>query len=96
MQFEEPDVHFLSFNNPSGACKKCEGFGSVIGIDPDLVIPDQSLELFQDAVVCWKGEKMSEWKDAFIKETSQLNFPIHRSYFELSKKEKESSLERES
>jgi excinuclease ABC subunit A len=88
MQFEEPDVHFLSFNNPRGACKKCEGFGSVIGIDPDLVIPDQSLSIFQDAVVCWKGEKMSEWKDAFIKETSQLNFPIHRSYFELSKKEK--------
>ncbi len=88
MQFEEPDIHFLSFNNPRGACKKCEGFGSVIGIDPDLVIPDQSLSIFQDAVVCWKGEKMSEWKDTFIKGTSQLNFPIHRSYFELSKKEK--------
>jgi len=89
MQFEEPDVHFLSFNNPRGACKKCEGFGSVIGIDPDLVIPDQSLSLFQDAVVCWKGEKMSEWKDSFIKATSTLNFPIHRSYFELTKKEKD-------
>ena len=89
MQFEEPDVHFLSFNNPRGACKKCEGFGSVIGIDPYLVIPDQSLSLFQDAIVCWKGEKMSEWKDAFIKGTSKLDFPIHRAYFELSKKEKD-------
>ena len=89
MQFEEPDVHFLSFNNPRGACKKCEGFGSVIGIDPDLVIPDQSLSLFQDAIVCWKGEKMSEWKEAFIKDTSKLNFPIHRPYFVLNKKEKD-------
>lgn len=89
MLFEEPDIHFLSFNNPKGACKKCEGFGSVIGIDPDLVIPDQSVSLFHDAIVCWKGEKMSEWKDDFIKQTSKMNFPIHRAYFELSKAEKE-------
>lgn len=87
--FEEPDVHFLSFNNPRGACKKCEGFGSVIGIDADLVIPDQSLSLYQDAVVCWKGDKMSEWKDSFIKSVAKKNFPIHRPYFELSQKEKD-------
>jgi excinuclease ABC subunit A len=89
MLFEEPDVHFLSFNNPRGACKKCEGFGSVIGVDADLVIPDQSLSVFQDAVVCWKGEKMREWKNAFIKATADSNFPIHRSYFELTEQEKE-------
>ena len=87
--FEEPDVHFLSFNNPRGACKKCEGFGSVIGIDTDLVIPDQSLSLYQDAVVCWKGDKMIEWKHSFVKSAATNNFPIHRPYFELSQKEKE-------
>lgn len=89
MRFEEPDVHFLSFNNPRGACPKCEGFGSVIGIDHDLVVPDQSLSIFQDAVVCWKGEKMGEWKDAFIKNASKLDFPIHRPYHELNKEERD-------
>lgn len=89
MTFEEPDIHFLSFNNPKGACKKCEGFGSVIGIDPELVIPDQSVSVFHDAIVCWKGEKMSEWKDDFIRQTAKLDFPIHRSYFELNKEQKD-------
>ncbi|GAB5540016.1 MAG: excinuclease ABC subunit UvrA [Salibacteraceae bacterium] len=89
IRFEEPDVHFLSFNNPRGACKKCEGFGSIIGIDPDLVIPDQSLSIYQEAVVCWKGEKMKEWKDSFISAASKLDFPIHRPYFELTQKQKD-------
>lgn len=87
LRFEEPDVHFLSFNNPRGACKTCEGFGSVIGIDQDLVIPDKSLSVFQDAVVCWKGEKMSEWKDHFIKQATRTDFPIHRAIEDLTSKE---------
>lgn len=89
MRFEEPDVHFLSFNNPRGACPTCEGFGSVIGIDHDLVVPDQSLSVFQEAVVCWKGEKMGEWKEDFIQKAAKLDFPIHRAYHELDKKERD-------
>lgn len=89
LKFEEPDVHFLSFNNPRGACPTCEGFGSVIGIDPDLVIPDQSLSVYQDAVVCWKGDKMSEWKDELVSTATKFDFPIHRPVQELTKKEKE-------
>ncbi|GAB4377513.1 MAG: excinuclease ABC subunit UvrA [Salibacteraceae bacterium] len=84
IRFEEPDVHFLSFNNPRGACKRCEGFGSIIGIDPDLVIPDQSLSVYQDAVYCWRGEKMSEWKESFISAASKTGFPIHRPYQDLT------------
>jgi len=64
--FEEPSIHLFSFNNPFGACKTCEGFGSVIGIDEDLVIPDKSLSIYNDAVACWKGEKMSEYKHTLI------------------------------
>lgn len=89
IRFEEPDVHFLSFNNPRGACKKCEGFGSVIGIDADLVIPDKSLSVFQDAIVCWKGDKMGVWKEELLSSASKFDFPIHRAYEDLSKKEKE-------
>lgn len=85
--FEEPTVHFFSFNNPIGACKTCEGFGSIIGIDEDLVIPDKSLSVFEDAIVCWKGEKMKEWKEKLIHCSSKFDFPIHRPYYELSKKE---------
>lgn len=87
IKFEEPDVHFLSFNNPRGACPTCEGFGSVIGIDRDLVVTDQNLSIFQDAVVCWKGEKMSEWKDELVASAAKFKFPIHRAYKELSEKE---------
>lgn len=89
MSFEEPDVHFLSFNNPRGACKRCEGFGSIIGIDPDLVIPDRSLSVYQDAIVCWKGEKMGEWKKRMIEHASEFDFPIHRPIDELTKKEED-------
>ena len=82
--FEEPSVHLFSFNNPFGACKTCEGFGSVIGIDEDLVIPDKSLSIYDDAVACWKGEKMSEYKHALIKQAHKFNFPVHSPYYELS------------
>ncbi|MFN4235456.1 MAG: excinuclease ABC subunit UvrA [Bacteroidia bacterium] len=81
--FEEPSVNFFSFNNPIGACKYCEGYGSVIGIDEDLVIPNKSLSIYEDAIVCWKGDKMSEWKNQLIKHAHKFNFPIHRPYNEL-------------
>ncbi len=78
ISFEEPTVNFLSFNNPYGACDVCEGFGSIIGIDPELVIPNQSLSVYENAVACWKGETISEWKRdfrgrlaRFISETTQ-------------------------
>ncbi len=89
MQFEEPNQHFFSFNNPVGACKTCEGYGSVIGIDPDAVIPNRSLSVFEDAIVAWKGEKMSEWKDVLIKASHKFNFPIHRPINELTPEEYE-------
>jgi excinuclease ABC subunit A len=82
--FEEPSVHLFSFNNPFGACKTCEGFGSVIGIDEDLVIPDKSLSVYNDAVACWKGEKMSEYKHILIKNAHKFDFPVHSPYYELS------------
>jgi excinuclease ABC subunit A len=89
MTFEEPNVHFFSFNNPLGACKICDGFGTTIGIDPDLVIPDKSLSVYEGAVACWKGETMKEWKEAFIKKADDINFPIHRPYYDLNQKQKE-------
>ncbi len=88
IKFEEPSVHFFSFNNPVGACKRCDGFGSVIDIDEDLVVPDKSLSVYQDAIACWKGEKMSWWKEQVILNARKCNFPVHRSYAELSEKEK--------
>jgi len=81
--FEEPSVNLFSFNNPYGACKKCEGFGSIIGIDPDLVIPNKSLSIFDGAIACWKGEKMGEWKDILVMNAHLFDFPIHRPYYEL-------------
>lgn len=86
--FEEPNTNFFSFNNPIGACKYCEGYGSVIGIDEDLVIPNKSLSVYEDAIVCWKGEKMSEWKNQLIKSAHKFNFPIHRPYKDLNEKER--------
>ncbi|GHV13348.1 UvrABC system protein A [Bacteroidia bacterium] len=89
IQFEEPSDLMFSFNSPVGACPVCEGFGRVMGIDEDLVIPNKGLSVYEDAVVCWKGEKMSEWKTEFIHAANRHDFPIHRPYFELSEKEKE-------
>ena len=87
--FEEPTEMMFSFNNPIGACPHCEGFGRVLGIDEDLVIPNKSLSVYDDAVMCWKGEKMGEWKNEFIQTIVDHDFPIHRPYFELSDKEKD-------
>lgn len=86
--FEDSNVHTFSFNNPLGACPTCEGFGKVIGIDEDLVIPNKTLSIYDDAVVCWKGEKMQEWKNKLIYSADKFDFPIHRSYFELNEEEK--------
>ena len=82
--FEEPSTLLFSFNNPFGACKRCEGFGSVIGIDEDLVIPNKSLSVYDGAIVCWKGEKMKEWNELLVKEAHKFDFPVHKPYYELS------------
>lgn len=84
MVFEEPSVHLFSFNNPFGACKKCEGFGSVIGIDEDLVVADKSLSVYDGAIMCWRGEKMKTWNDKLVMNAFKFDFPIHRPYYELS------------
>ncbi len=88
IEFEEPTVHTFSFNNPVGACPTCEGYGKVIGIDEDLVIPNKSFSIYQDAIACWKGEKMSEWKNELIYSAEKFNFPIHKPYYELTEEQK--------
>ncbi len=87
--FEEPSVNLFTFNNPYGACKRCEGYGSIIGIDEELVIPNKSLSIYDDAIACWKGEKMSEWKEELIMNAYKFDFPIHKPYFDLSNEQKE-------
>ena len=86
--FEEPNPNFFNFNNPYGACKTCEGFGSVMGIDEDLVVPDKELSVYEGAIAPWRGEKMSEWAEPLIKKGVLFDFPIHRAYKDLSVKEK--------
>ncbi|MFM1794761.1 MAG: hypothetical protein RL642_1146, partial [Bacteroidota bacterium] len=87
--FEEPVPNLFSFNNPFGACPTCEGFSQVLGVDAELVIPDTRLSLFEGAVAPWKGEKLSWWKDQFIKGAKEIDFPIHRPYEELTAAQKE-------
>ncbi|MBX7052595.1 MAG: excinuclease ABC subunit UvrA [Flavobacteriales bacterium] len=87
MTFEEPSVNLFTFNNPVGACKTCEGFGSVIGIDENLVMPNKKLSVYQDAIVCWRGEVMSEWKNQLVMKASKFNFPIHKPIAELTKQQ---------
>lgn len=89
MNFELPNEHMFSFNNPLGACPICEGFGKVIGIDEDLVIPNKSLSVYEDAIVCWRGEVMSEWKKILIHHADQFDFPIHKPFIELSDEQRE-------
>lgn len=89
MIFEEPTDLMFSFNNPIGACPTCEGFGKILGIDENLVVPDKSLSVYQGAVMCWKGEVMSEWLKDFIVKSDKFNFPIHRPYYDLTQKEKD-------
>lgn len=85
--FEEPTPNLFSFNDPVGACPKCEGYGNVIGIDKDLVIPDKSLSLYDDAIAPWRGEKLSEWKDHFIRDSARYDFPIHRAIRDLNEEQ---------
>jgi excinuclease ABC subunit A len=87
--FEEPSDLMFNFNSPAGACPQCEGFGKIVGISEELIIPNPSLSVYEDAVVCWKGEKMSEWKQAFTRQANKYNFPIHRPYFKLSDAQKD-------
>lgn len=84
VKFEEPTPNFFSFNNPYGACKRCEGYGNVIGIDEDLVVPDKSKSLYDNAIAPWRGEKMNDWLKKLIKNADKFDFPIHRSYSELT------------
>ncbi|WP_302591521.1 excinuclease ABC subunit UvrA [uncultured Muribaculum sp.] len=85
--FREPSDLMFNFNNPYGACSTCEGFGKVLGIDPALVVPDPTLSVYDDAVKCWRGEKMSEWKRALQHIAPHIGFPIHKPYCELSQHE---------
>ena len=87
IRFEEPTPNFFSFNNPYGACKRCEGYGKVIGIDEDLVIPDKSKSIYEGAIAPWRGEKMREWNDLLIKNALKFDFPIHRQYNFLTEQE---------
>jgi excinuclease ABC subunit A len=88
MRFEEPTPNFFSFNNPYGACKRCEGYGKVIGIDEDLVIPDKSKSVYDGAIAPWRGEKMREYLDKLIRSALKFDFPIHRAYSQLTDEQK--------
>jgi len=87
IQFEEPVPNLFSFNNPFGACPTCEGFSQVLGIDPDLVIPDRRLSVYDGAVAPWKGEKMDWWRQQFIKVARKVNFPVHKPIADLTDKQ---------
>jgi excinuclease ABC subunit A len=88
ISFLEPNVHLFSFNNPYGACPVCEGYGSVIGIDEELVIPNTALSIYENAIYAWRGESMSWYRDELVNNAYKFDFPIHKPYFELSEKDK--------
>ena len=87
--FIEPTEHLFDFNNPLGACPTCGGYGNVIGIDPDLVIPDKTRTIYEGAIACWKGEKMSQWNDALIYVADKFDFPIHTPFYALTPEQKQ-------
>lgn len=89
MKFTEPSINFFSFNNPFGACQTCEGFGKILGIDEDLVIPDKSLSVYEGAVAPWRSEAMSEWAKPLLKNGVKFDFPIHRAYNELTQAQRD-------
>lgn len=89
MQFETPTVHTFSFNSPLGACPVCEGFGRVIGIDEDLVVPNKTLSIYEDAVACWRGEVMGEFKRRLMHSADKFGFPVHKPYYELTDAQRE-------
>ena len=88
LKFEEPSVNLFSFNNPYGACKRCEGFGKVLGLDPDLVFPDKNLSVFEGAIAPWRTEKMQEWLAPLLRNGIRFDFPIHRPYKDLDEAQK--------
>ena len=89
MTFEEPTEHLFSFNNPIGACPRCEGYGKVIGIDEDLVVPDKSRSIFEDAIACWKGQTMKWWKEQLVNNAYKFDFPVHTPYHDLTREQKQ-------
>lgn len=89
LSFLEPNTHLFSFNNPYGACPTCEGYGNVIGIDADLVIPNTSLSIYEDAIVPWRTDSFLEYKEALIDNAYKFDFPIHKPYFELTEEQKQ-------
>ena len=88
MTFEEPTEHLFSFNNPIGACPKCEGYGKVVGIDENLVVPDKNKTIFENAIACWRGATMSWWRDQLIQNAHRFGFPVHEPYYKLSAEQK--------
>ena len=88
IQFVEPTEHLFNFNNPLGACPTCNGFGNIIGIDADLVVPDKSKSIYEGAIACWRGEKMSAWKDELIYHAAEFDFPIHTPFYALTPEQK--------
>ena len=89
MTFLEPNIHLFSFNNPYGACPKCEGYGNVIGIDDELVIPNTALSIFENAIYPWRGESMGWYRDELVNNAYKFDFPIHKPYFELTAEQKD-------
>ena len=89
IEFEQPTEHLFSFNNPIGACPECEGYGKTVGIDLDLVIPDKSKTIYEDAIVCWRGATMKKWKEQLLSTAHLFNFPIHEPYHALTEEQKE-------
>ena len=87
--FMEPTEHLFDFNSPLGACPTCGGYGNVIGIDPDLVVPDKTKTIYEGAIACWKGEKMGLWNEALIYAADKFDFPIHTPYYELTTEQKQ-------
>ena len=87
--FEQPNEHMFSFNNPLGACPVCEGYGKVTGIDEDLVVPDKTRSIYDDAIAAWRGETMRWWKDQLVAAAHKFDFPIHKPYYELTREQKQ-------
>ena len=88
MSFVEPNVHLFSFNNPFGACPTCEGYGDIVGIDPELVVPNATLSVYDNAIFPWRGESMSFYRDQLVNSAYKFDFPIHKPFFELTEAQK--------
>ena len=88
IEFEQPTEHLFSFNNPIGACPVCEGYGKIVGIDEDLVVPDKSKTIYEDAVACWRGATMKKWKEQLINNAYLFDFPIHEPYYKLTEEQR--------